>query len=309
MVFNDLLPLFHPLAAFFSPLAPPSSRHTWTQHGGRIATSEAVSDTGCAIDIYFAVHGQPDPLVDRLRVLQIELYDVRWLAACIAQRALVDRSPFSFSSLALTPLPPSLVNLEFLPDLRIDEPHHSPPTQLPHKTPPSRELLPAAPTPRRSPSAPAHPHNLATRFAAVSSLSRTSTAGTTATGASDAAVERYLLPARPAPSPSASSHNADEDAAVREALVSPPSTPTQVEATPETEAEGGPSPQNTLEAFFAAPLRPPQEGAPPAYDADALLALLRGRGAADVREGVRAVEHGKDGWRVRRLGRSGGGEG
>lgn len=57
--------LFHPLVAFFSPLVSASVRSSWTSHGGRLATHDAVRGDECDIDFYFALPGQPDELVDR----------------------------------------------------------------------------------------------------------------------------------------------------------------------------------------------------------------------------------------------------
>lgn len=76
-----------------------------------------------------------------------------------------------------------------------------------------------------------------------------------------------------------------------------------------------------LEAFFAAPLdtRTPtrtstgagaEPSPPPTYDADALLALLRARDSGSGSGGpkvVELVEHGRDGWVVRRRERGSGG--
>ena len=59
----------------------------------------------------------------------------------------------------------------------------------------------------------------------------------------------------------------------------------------------------TLAAFFAAPLA--EQGGPPVYDADALLALLQRQSAAP-REQVERVVHGEGGWTVRRRARGGG---
>lgn len=57
--------LFHPFVAFFSPLVSASVRSSWTSHGGRLATHDAVRGDECDIDFYFALPGQPDELVDR----------------------------------------------------------------------------------------------------------------------------------------------------------------------------------------------------------------------------------------------------
>ncbi|GAA5998699.1 uncharacterized protein JCM10292_007170 [Rhodotorula paludigena] len=57
--------LFHPLVAFLSPLVSASVRSSWTSHGGRLATHDAVRGDECDIDFYFALPGQPDELVDR----------------------------------------------------------------------------------------------------------------------------------------------------------------------------------------------------------------------------------------------------
>ncbi|GAA6049003.1 hypothetical protein JCM3770_005434 [Rhodotorula araucariae] len=207
------------------------------RHGGLIATSEAVSDTGCAIDIYFAVSRQPDPLVDRLQALHIELYDVCWIATCVEQHNLVDRTPFSFSWLALHPLPPALTSPIFGP---------------------ISEHAPAAPVLQ----------DLLTPFTA--GHRRTSTTSTAATGASDAAVEQYLLPWPH--SRLGISHTTyggdDNDDTVDAALVPPHPASTEVQGRAEAQASTDsqePRPHD-LAAFFSAPLNGMQ-GANPAVKA------------------------------------------
>ncbi|GAA6021896.1 hypothetical protein JCM10207_004537 [Rhodosporidiobolus poonsookiae] len=97
--------LFRPLTAFLSRSVSPVARSTWVDHGGTLATFDALdAEQGSGIDLVLARAGGEDDLAHRLQALGVRLTDESWLWDSLERGEVLDARPYGRGA---APRPPS----------------------------------------------------------------------------------------------------------------------------------------------------------------------------------------------------------